>query len=383
VQRKPIYVQVFTSWRQRRWEEQLLVFRRTIKVEAHPMPPSPNDTFPASYDSTTRVISLAVCGVLAAVVLATRSVLVGCLSALIPAAAYAYSPRAYAIRERSIVVKRLIGSVRIPLDAIRELRAATADDFRGCLRLWGNGGLFGYYGLFQTSKLGKCTWYVTNRSHAVVLITDTQTVVLSPDDVDGFLTAMHTAAPVARVQAGQPLLDSMRSYGSGSLAAKLAGVGIACVVLALLAFAMLYSPGPPSVTMTAESLTIHDRFYPATLSAAGVDMEHIRVVDFGVDGEWRPTARTNGFANAHYRSGWFRVASGKTVRMYQADSRRLVLLPPRGAGTAVLLETKEPAAFIEELRRKWTRSRAIARRDDKSVIAAGKVPAPRPTSRHP
>ena len=77
------------------------------------MPPSPNDTFPASYDSTTRVISLAVCGVLAAVVLATRSVLVGCLSALIPAAAYAYSPRAYAIRERSIVVKRLIGSVRI------------------------------------------------------------------------------------------------------------------------------------------------------------------------------------------------------------------------------------------------------------------------------
>ena len=46
--------------------------------------------------------------------------------------------------------------------------------------------------------------------------------------------------------------------------------------------------------------------------------------------------RTNGFANAHYASGWFRVASGKTVRMYRAGGTRLVLLPPKGDGAAVL-----------------------------------------------
>jgi hypothetical protein len=72
-----------------------------------------------------------------------------------------------------------------------------------------------------------------------------------------------------------------------------------------------------------------------------VDVEHIRLVDCGVDTDWRPTARTDGFANAHYRSGWFRVAGGKTVRMDRADGTRLVLLPPKGDGAAVLLETRQ------------------------------------------
>jgi hypothetical protein len=85
-----------------------------------------------------------------------------------------------------------------------------------------------------------------------------------------------------------------------------------------------------------------------------VDVEHIRVIDLGVDTEWRPTERTNGFANAHYASGWFRVASGKTVRMYRAGGTRLVLLPPIGDGAAVLLEVAEPEKFVVEVRRKWS-----------------------------
>ena len=84
-----------------------------------------------------------------------------------------------------------------------------------------------------------------------------------------------------------------------------------------------------------------------------MDVAHIRIVDFAVDTDWRPTARTNGFANAHYRSGWFRVASGQTVRMYRADSKRLVLIPPKGDGVNVLLEASQPERFIEELQRKW------------------------------
>jgi hypothetical protein len=89
------------------------------------------------------------------------------------------------------------------------------------------------------------------------------------------------------------------------------------------------------------------------LNRTSVDVEHIRVVDFGVDTEWRPTRRTNGFANAYYRSGWFRVASGQTIRMYRAGGTRLVLLPPKGDGAAVLLETREPEKFVVEVRRKW------------------------------
>ena len=310
-------------------------------------------SFSASYDKNTKLVSAGIFVLLLLLALIIPGVFVGCLYAVLLVAAYAWSPRSYAISDRSILVKRLIGTVRIPLDGIREARIATPDDFRGCIRLLGNGGLFGYYGQFRTARLGECTWYVTNRSNAVVVVTRTGTTVFSPDDADGFLAAIHASVPVPPAMPPGPLPDSLQSHKAGIPAGMLVGGAIAIVVLAIVAFALLYSPGPPSYTLTAQSLTIHDRFYPVTLQAAGVDADHIRVIDFGVDAEWRPTARTNGFANSHYRSGWFRVASGKSVRMYQSDGKRLVLLPSKGDGAAVLLETTDPEKFIRDVRQAW------------------------------
>jgi hypothetical protein len=133
------------------------------------------------------------------------------------------------------------------------------------------------------------------------------------------------------------------------------GLIVAFAGIAAVIFALSYSPGPPQYTLTPAQLTIHDRFYPVTLNASGVDVSGIRVVDVGANRDWRPTLRTNGFANAHYRSGWFRVASGKTVRLYRADSKRLVLIPPKGNGAAVLLEASQPERFVEAVRREWSR----------------------------
>ena len=110
---------------------------------------------------------------------------------------YAYSPRGYSLDGRSILVERLAGPVRIALDDVREVRRATPDDFRGCIRLGGSGGLFGYYGLFSTAKLGKSTWYVTNRSNSVVVITAAKTVLFSPDDPEAFSTTIRAYAPVS------------------------------------------------------------------------------------------------------------------------------------------------------------------------------------------
>jgi len=124
-------------------------------------------------------------------------------------------------------------------------------------------------------------------------------------------------------------------------------------VTTVVAFSLLYSPGPPAYTLTPQSLTIHDRFYPVTLNAASVDVAHVRVIDLGSDTDWKPVARTNGFANARYHSGWFRVASGKVVRLYRTDATSVVLLPPKGDGTPVLLETKEPGKFRAEVLEKW------------------------------
>ena len=245
---------------------------------------------------------------------------------------YAYSPRGYAALDKALIVKRLIGNVRIPLDDIREARMATADDLSGCIRLWGSGGLFGWYGLFRTSKLGKCTWYVTNRGNAVVLVTSEKTAVVSPDDVDGFLGTIRTAVP--KVAPRDLVLEALGTYRSGSLPGTVIGLAVGLVGILVAAFAMFYAPGLPS--------------------AAGVDVAGIRVVNLAADTDWQPTRRTNRFANEHYHAGWFRVAGGRTVRIYRADGKRLVLLPPAGNGTAVLLETGDPERFVREVKQEWS-----------------------------
>lgn len=309
-------------------------------------------SFSASYDLTVKIVSVLV--ILAALggVVASHRVVVAFLLFLVLCLSYAYSARGYVCEGPRVIVKRLVGDVTIPLDGLREARLATADDFRGCMRLWGNGGLFGYYGLFRTTKLGKCTWFVTNRKNAVVLVTAAKTVLLSPDDVTGFLAA---AGPYA---AAEPALDralpvSATGSGMGRSIGVVVGVLIATLALVAVMFGVLYSPGAPRYNLDSESLAIRDLFYPVTVKAADVDVERVRVVDFSVDADWRPMARTNGFANSHYRSGWFRVANGEKVRMYRADGTRLVLIPARSA--PVLLEVQDPDRFVEELRRLWGR----------------------------
>jgi hypothetical protein len=318
------------------------------------MPPAAR--FPASYDRTTKIISAVISVMLLGIALVLQSALGGAI-ALLPVLlclltvllSYGLSPRGYVVSNRSIIINRLLGNIHVSLEGAREARKATGDDLGGCFRLWGSGGMFGYYGLFQTSRLGTCSWYVTARERTVVVVTGSKTVLFSPDDVEGFLAAIRAEVPVPeQAVTGSQAVPSSR-------AALWVGLGVGAGALAIVAAALLYSPGPPRYTLGGDSLSIHDRFYPVTVRASDVDVERIRIVDVRHDPEWRTTLRTNGFSNAHYHSGWFRVASGTKVRMYRADSTRLVLIPPKGEGASVLLEAADPDALAAELRRKWAR----------------------------
>ena len=122
---------------------------------------------------------------------------------------------------------------------------------------------------------------------------------------------------------------------------------VACVV----GFALMYSPGPPKLTLTSHSLTIQDRFYPVTVNAADIDVAGIKVVDIQTDQAWKPF-RINGIGNARYHAGWFRVASG-SARMYWTNGARLVLLPPSGKGAPVLFQVNDPEQFVDKVRQEW------------------------------
>lgn len=307
----------------------------------------PDRNFDAHLDSTAKAISVVVCVLLAVVAWMVHIIYIAALFPLLICFTLLYAPQGYAIRGGYIVIKRFAGSVQVPLSDIRSLRRGTDDDFRGTVRLWGNGGLFGYFGLFSTSKLGKCSWYVTNRANTVILVTSGKTLVLSPDDPASFVEAAGVS-PGAAIRA-----DVLPAPKRANYAGAMVGISIALLALMLGLLAVTYAPGPPAYTLTADSLTIHDRFYPVTLRAGEVDISGVRIVDLGTDSEWRLTARTNGFANQHYQSGWFRTASGKKVRLYRAGGTRLVLIPPKGDGSFVLYQAANPEGFVGDLKGKW------------------------------
>jgi hypothetical protein len=310
--------------------------------------PSESD-FRASFDLTTKIVTTVICVAFAAAVAFTRNIPIACGAALFLLVAYGFSPRGYRISGGALIVRRLIGSVRIPLEGLRLARAATGDDLAGAIRVWGNGGLFGYYGIYRTTALGDCNWYVSSRKNAVVIVTGTRTVVVSPDDGEGFLRAIGSAVPDYKAQDLAAITPSPASNK-----VRIGAIVILSLILALVAFAMLWNPGPPSYTLSADSLAIHDRLYPAILTPSGVDVGGIRIVDIAADPVWRPTARVNGFANLNYKAGWFRVGGGQRVRMYRAKGTRLVLLPGAGAQPSVLLEVADPDRFIPAIKQLWS-----------------------------
>jgi len=97
---------------------------------------------------------------------------------------FLWAPRGYVVEANHVVVKRLIG----------EMRITVADEPRRWnwtwqgIRLWASGGLYGYFGHFAFKGIGRVHMHATNR-HNFVLIKDekSQKHVVSPDHPEKFI----------------------------------------------------------------------------------------------------------------------------------------------------------------------------------------------------
>ncbi|MDE3197284.1 MAG: hypothetical protein KGN84_13120 [Acidobacteriota bacterium] len=306
--------------------------------------------FAARYDRATMIVTPLVILFLILIGAFTQPLVVGVIGGVGLLIAYGSSARYYEVSGGKLIVRRLFGNLVIDAADIRQLRAATPEDMSGLMRVMGSGAFFGYFGTFRTTKLGICTWYVTDRAKCVVVATSADTYVISPDDREGFLAAL---SPLVSQSEHSPAANSPQAALKARKAKRvLIAVILGCVVLGLL-FAAIYSPGPPAYTLTSNSLEIHDHLYPVTLKRGQVDIWNVRVIDLGRDADWKPLVRLNGFGNRTYRAGWFRLANKKTVRMYAGFEARVVLLPGENGGPTVLLEVSDPASFISQLRAKW------------------------------
>jgi hypothetical protein len=106
--------------------------------------------------------------------------------------AYLYCPKKYSTDSNNIYVHRTIGKIRINKDEIRYIKRLSSKDLTGVYRKTASGGLFGYFGLFNTGKHGNIHVYTGSlKDHLVfVKLKSGKQYLFSPKNVQNFLDSV-------------------------------------------------------------------------------------------------------------------------------------------------------------------------------------------------
>ncbi len=103
-------------------------------------------------------------------------------------AMYLLMPRSVQTGSTGITILRKISPVVIPFADLKSIRMAETEEMKGVIRTFGNGGLFGYTGLYYNKKLGSMTWYCTQRKNYIIIDKkDNKRIVITPDQPEEFI----------------------------------------------------------------------------------------------------------------------------------------------------------------------------------------------------
>lgn len=105
---------------------------------------------------------------------------------------YAIRPFAYEVDNGQLIIRRMLKDIVISQRDIKTAAIVEPEKLRGSIRLFGVGGLFGYFGIFSNSQLGRMTWYATRRDKIVLLVThNDKKIILTPDDPTAFVASLE------------------------------------------------------------------------------------------------------------------------------------------------------------------------------------------------
>ncbi len=105
-----------------------------------------------------------------------------------------FTVRGYVLTREALLVQRLFWRSAVPLQGLVRASADPMAMSRS-LRLFGNGGLFSFSGVFTNPTLGRYRAYATNPAQAVVLELPSRPVVVTPDATREFLGALRALHP--------------------------------------------------------------------------------------------------------------------------------------------------------------------------------------------
>jgi len=119
---------------------------------------------------------------------------------------YIYAPRSYEIRGNFLIVNFRIGSKRFgPIVSCQTTKGRVIAG----LRVFGNGGLFGYTGWYRNLRDGLHRSYVTHRKKLILLETkDGKKILISPGDPQGFVDGVKDTPGIGSKPADIEIADS-------------------------------------------------------------------------------------------------------------------------------------------------------------------------------
>lgn len=152
-------------------------------------------TFSAPWSALLKVVSALATVLLAgaaAVIVCTRDKVppwLALLPLLVLGGAALFTIRSYTLAPGALLIQRLFWTTRLPLAGLQSAEFQP-NAMRSSLRLFGNGGLFSFTGIFRNRTLGNYRAYVTDPHRTVVLRFSDRTLVVSPERPEEFTAAI-------------------------------------------------------------------------------------------------------------------------------------------------------------------------------------------------
>ena len=105
---------------------------------------------------------------------------------------FSFRPVSYILTPDQLIIHRPLSNIKILRTDIKTVEHIDKNDLKWSIRIFGVGGLFGYWGKFRNKKIGTMTWYATRRNNVVLVTTIHQKkIILTPNDPEKFLTAFN------------------------------------------------------------------------------------------------------------------------------------------------------------------------------------------------
>lgn len=111
---------------------------------------------------------------------------------------FLFSVTGYVVDGGDLYIQRLLWRTRLSIDGLSRIWVDPSA-CKGSMRIFGNGGLFSFTGLYQSPMLGRYRLFATDLTRSVVLVLPKRVIVITPATPQALVDHLHHLFPLAHV----------------------------------------------------------------------------------------------------------------------------------------------------------------------------------------